>query len=93
MNRPTAPSGKKAPNFAQASLLPLQKAEDCCHQAEPVAEPSAAARPAGNARYSWKVQGMDCPACARKVEVAVQQVAGVTQTQVVFATEKLVVDA
>ncbi|WP_170997956.1 cation transporter, partial [Escherichia coli] len=44
-------------------------------------------------RYSWKVSGMDCAACARKVENAVRQLAGVNQVQVLFATEKLVVDA
>lgn len=42
---------------------------------------------------SWKVSGMDCAACARKVENAVRQLAGVNQVQVLFATEKLVVDA
>lgn len=36
---------------------------------------------------------MDCAACARKVENAVRQVGGVNQVQVLFATEKLVVDA
>lgn len=36
---------------------------------------------------------MDCAACARKVENAVRQLAGVNQVQVLFATEKLVVDA
>lgn len=44
-------------------------------------------------RYSWKVSGMDCAACARKVENAVRQVSGVNQVQVLFATEKLVVDS
>jgi Cd2+/Zn2+-exporting ATPase len=36
---------------------------------------------------------MDCAACARKVENAARQVSGVNQAQVLFATEKLVVDA
>lgn len=36
---------------------------------------------------------MDCAACARKVENAVRQIRGVNQAQVLFATEKLVVDA
>ena len=36
---------------------------------------------------------MDCAACARKVENAVRQLAGVNQVQVLFATENLVVDA
>ena len=35
---------------------------------------------------------MDCPSCARKIETAVSRVEGVQQAQVLFATEKLVVD-
>ncbi len=41
--------------------------------------------------YSWKVDGMDCPSCARKVETAVAKLAGVDEAKVLFATEKLVV--
>ncbi|WP_117233261.1 zinc/cadmium/mercury/lead-transporting ATPase [Vibrio maerlii] len=41
--------------------------------------------------YSWKVDGMDCPSCARKVETAVTKLAGVDEAKVLFATEKLVV--
>lgn len=44
-------------------------------------------------RFSWKVQGMDCPSCAQKIETAALKVAGVKQAKVLFATEKLVVDA
>jgi len=40
---------------------------------------------------SWVVQGMDCPACAQKVEKAVSSIDGVTSTQVRFATQKLVI--
>ncbi|VDZ85952.1 Lead, cadmium, zinc and mercury-transporting ATPase [Kluyvera intermedia] len=36
---------------------------------------------------------MDCAACARKVETAARQVSGVKQAKVLFATEKLLVDA
>ena len=36
---------------------------------------------------------MDCPSCARKIETAVLKIAAVTQAKVLFATEKLVVDA
>lgn len=36
---------------------------------------------------------MDCPSCARKVETAVGNLSGVEQVKVLFATEKLVVDA
>ncbi len=40
---------------------------------------------------TWKVAGMDCPSCARKVEKATGSLPGVSSTRVVFATEKLVV--
>lgn len=40
---------------------------------------------------SWLVSGMDCPACARKVEKAVIAIPGVIEAKVLFATEKLVV--
>ncbi|MGR5554896.1 zinc/cadmium/mercury/lead-transporting ATPase [Vibrio fortis] len=40
---------------------------------------------------SWLVSGMDCPACARKVEKAVLAIPGVIEAKVLFATEKLVV--
>ncbi|MGR5059170.1 zinc/cadmium/mercury/lead-transporting ATPase [Vibrio rotiferianus] len=43
-------------------------------------------------RHSWLVSGMDCPACAQKLEKAISSVEGVTNAKVLFATEKLVVD-
>jgi Cd2+/Zn2+-exporting ATPase len=49
--------------------------------------------PESGNRYSWVVNGMDCAACARKVENAVKQVPGVSHVQVLFATEKLLVSA
>ncbi|MCW6540165.1 zinc/cadmium/mercury/lead-transporting ATPase [Yersinia ruckeri] len=48
---------------------------------------------ADHQRYSWQIKGMDCPSCARKVETAVGNLSGVEQVKVLFATEKLVVDA
>lgn len=47
----------------------------------------------GNQQYSWRVEGMDCPACARKIENAVSGLKGVSRAKVLFATEKLVIDA
>ncbi|WP_114787922.1 zinc/cadmium/mercury/lead-transporting ATPase [Vibrio tetraodonis] len=41
--------------------------------------------------HSWKITGMDCPSCAKKIETAVNKVAGVMDAKVLFATEKLVV--
>ncbi|MFS9382702.1 Zn(II)/Cd(II)/Pb(II) translocating P-type ATPase ZntA [Citrobacter sp. ANG330] len=88
-----AHDGKKAPQFSSFKPAPgPQKTEDCCCEgacssAQPVVETVK------GTRYSWKVAGMDCAACARKVENAVRQVSGVNQVQVLFATEKLVVDS
>ncbi|WP_337263145.1 MULTISPECIES: zinc/cadmium/mercury/lead-transporting ATPase [unclassified Serratia (in: enterobacteria)] len=53
----------------------------------------AAAPPSGSQRFSWKVTGMDCPSCAKKIENAVMTIPGVASARVLFATEKLVVDA
>ncbi|CAI1994986.1 Lead, cadmium, zinc and mercury-transporting ATPase [Serratia quinivorans] len=53
----------------------------------------AAAPLSGSRRYSWKVTGMDCPSCAKKIENAVTALPGVDNARVLFATEKLVVDA
>lgn len=46
-----------------------------------------------NARItkSWKVNGMDCPSCAKKIETAVSKVEGIIEAKVLFATEKLVI--
>ena len=41
---------------------------------------------------SWKVFGMDCPSCAKKIEKAVEKIHGVDKVQVLFATEKLLVN-
>ncbi|EEB45706.1 cadmium-exporting ATPase [Providencia alcalifaciens DSM 30120] len=39
------------------------------------------------------MRGMDCPSCAAKIENAITQIREVAQAKVLFATEKLVVDA
>ncbi|EHZ6872445.1 zinc/cadmium/mercury/lead-transporting ATPase [Providencia rettgeri] len=48
---------------------------------------------AAGQRFSWIIRGMDCPSCANKIETAVRQISEVKQAKVLFATEKLVVDA
>ncbi|MGE6982056.1 Zn(II)/Cd(II)/Pb(II) translocating P-type ATPase ZntA [Kluyvera intermedia] len=84
---------KKAPQFSSFKLAPAPQAQDdcCCDSQCATAEP--AVETALEARYIWVVNGMDCAACARKVETAARQVAGVKQAKVLFATEKLLVDA
>lgn len=85
--------GKKVPQFSSFKPAPApQKADDCCCEGGCSTTPTVSDTVIGT-RYSWKVAGMDCAACARKVENAVRQVSGVNQVQVLFATEKLVVDA
>jgi len=56
-------------------------------------EDDPSAPPSGTQQYSWKVEGMDCPACARKIENSVAGLDGVNRARVLFATEKLVIDA
>lgn len=80
------PIHKPTPHFAQATLRPLApEGANAPRQEAPA--------PKNTTRYSWQVRGMDCAACARKVENAARQQSGVASVQVLFATEKLVVDA
>ena len=77
-------------------VRPAQTAATCCGEAgcgsgdSPDEESD---RPAPGASWSWLISGMDCPACARKIENAVNQIEAVTRARVMFATEKLVVNA
>ncbi|HIF9136124.1 TPA: zinc/cadmium/mercury/lead-transporting ATPase [Photobacterium damselae] len=41
---------------------------------------------------SWKVDGMDCPSCAAKLEKAITSLEPVETAKVMFATEKLIVN-
>ena len=41
----------------------------------------------------WHIAGMDCPSCARKIETAVQKLPQVQRARVIFASEKLLVEA
>ncbi|ANG94604.1 Zn(II)/Cd(II)/Pb(II) translocating P-type ATPase ZntA [Enterobacteriaceae bacterium 155047] len=89
MSTPDIP--KKAPQFSTLKLNPVAaKAPCCCDKA---CETPPETLPETGIRFSWIVNGMDCAACARKVENAVKQVAGVRHVQVLFTTEKLVVSA
>ena len=90
MSTPETP--KKVPQFSALKLAPLPAKEACCAADHGPVQAEAVA-PVQGQHYSWVVNGMDCAACARKVETAVRQVAGVNHVQVLFATEKLLVDA
>lgn len=88
---PTSESDKKSvPQFAGLKFAPAVEKTACGVCCEERSEPQTTP---DDARYSWIVSGMDCAACARKVENAVLQVAGVNRVQVLFSTEKLFVDA
>ena len=94
MPAPTSsPELKKAPQFAAVKLRPIEeKTTSCCAGGHCEARETPEITAEGE-RYSWQVDGMDCAACARKVENAVRQIEGVGQVQVAFATEKLIVVA
>ena len=66
---------------------------DSCCSADSGEEDSQASSQATVATFtqSWKVSGMDCPSCAKKIETAINKISGVVHTKVLFATEKLVV--
>lgn len=84
---------KNVPQFSTLRFAPAAaEKETCCCEADCTDNTAPAEDTTGN-RFSWNVSGMDCAACARKVENAARQVAGVNHVQVMFATEKLVVTA
>jgi len=83
------PETKHAPHFAAVKMRPMSA---CCSASQNESAATPEPELAGD-RYSWLVSGMDCAACARKVENAVRQLTGVKQVQVAFATEKLTVVA
>lgn len=89
MSTPETP--KKVLQFSALKLSPVPSKDDCC--CEGACETQTQTLPESGNRYSWVVNGMDCAACARKVENAVKQVPGVSHVQVLFATEKLLVSA
>lgn len=93
MSTPEA-QDKKVPQFSSFKLKPVTaQADSCCTESACATATPPENAPLNEARYRWLVEGMDCAACARKVETAVRQVEGVSQVQVVFATEKLLVNA
>ncbi|WP_163304259.1 Zn(II)/Cd(II)/Pb(II) translocating P-type ATPase ZntA [Enterobacter ludwigii] len=90
MSTPETP--KKVPQFSALKLSPVPAKDDCCCDGACETQNTPPLPESAN-RYSWVVNGMDCAACARKVENAVKQVPGVSHVQVLFATEKLLVSA
>ncbi|MBW3694584.1 zinc/cadmium/mercury/lead-transporting ATPase [Vibrio sp. T187] len=68
--------------------------DSCCSSADVGEEdsPGLAELSTDTLTQSWQVSGMDCPACAKKIENAIRSIDGVIQAKVLFATEKLVVN-
>ncbi|WP_312689782.1 Zn(II)/Cd(II)/Pb(II) translocating P-type ATPase ZntA [Kosakonia sp.] len=94
MTAPTPPSQQnKAPQFAAVKLRPMPEKSHACCADEACENRAIEESPVGGERFSWHVSGMDCAACARKVENAVRQLDGINGVQVAFATEKLTVVA
>ncbi|UMM02190.1 zinc/cadmium/mercury/lead-transporting ATPase [Vibrio campbellii] len=81
-------------NITQATVVTSE--DSCCSggscSSDSVEDEGPAEPLESSIRHSWLVSGMDCPACAQKLEKAISSVEGVTNAKVLFATEKLVVD-
>ncbi|WP_353613821.1 zinc/cadmium/mercury/lead-transporting ATPase [Mangrovibacter phragmitis] len=99
---PPTSSQRQVPSLSTARLKPVASSAEqssCCQgktaccAATANAESEAGKMQAASQRFQWRVEGMDCAACARKVETAVRQLSEAKQVQVVFSSEKLVVDA
>ncbi|ROP24260.1 zinc/cadmium/mercury/lead-transporting ATPase [Vibrio crassostreae] len=77
---------------SSSSVAPSSSGDDCC-SSDNGEEDSQSLPSSFDAQFSksWLVAGMDCPACARKIENAISNIDGVIQAKVLFATEKLVV--
>ena len=68
----------------------------CCRATESAAEEQTLEaeliQSAHSNTFSWKVQNMDCPSCASKLEKALSGIDGVETAKVMFATQKLIVN-
>ncbi|MDA0151744.1 zinc/cadmium/mercury/lead-transporting ATPase [Vibrio sp. Makdt] len=76
-----------------SSSTTVASSGDGCCSSDSGEEDSQSSTITNDAQFSksWLVSGMDCPACARKIEKAISNIDGVIQAKVLFATEKLVV--
>ena len=44
-------------------------------------------------KYTFKIEGLDCPVCASKLATKMAEIYGVNNVKINFLTEKLTVDA
>ncbi|MBO1519208.1 heavy metal translocating P-type ATPase [Oceanisphaera pacifica] len=65
--------------------------ESCCnHDITQVNEQAATNNEFhAGASHAWRIQGMDCPSCAAKIETALHRLPGVLSAEVRFVTERL----
>jgi len=89
----TSQNPQNTPQFSHSKFSPLKAEAEhaCCAEGDTCASSEEKTAIDSGDRYSWHVEGMDCAACARKVENAVKNIPDVQQVQVLFATEKLLV--
>lgn len=90
-------SSKPRPTIKKISMMTSVTAEtSCCSEAGCGSGSDAdeeSDRRGSAERFSWIISGMDCPSCARKIETAVSKLSEVDTARVLYATEKLVVNA
>lgn len=65
--------------------------ESCCnHDITQVNEQATTNNSShAGAAHAWRIQGMDCPSCAAKIETALHRLPGVLSAEVRFVTERL----
>ncbi len=85
-------AGTSSACCSSSSATVASSGDGCC-SSDSGEEDSQSSTIKNDAQFSksWLVSGMDCPACARKIEKAISNIDGVIQAKVLFATEKLVV--
>ena len=85
-------AGTSSACCSSSSATVASSGDGCC-SSDSGEEDSQSSTITNDAQFSksWLVSGMDCQACARKVEKAISNIDGVIQAKVLFATEKLVV--
>lgn len=95
---PSQTGSCSSPKIATIQMADVSATESgCCSSnscssgADPTDEEGESGSSSARFTQSWKVNGMDCPSCARKIETAVNRVEGVLEAKVLFATEKLVI--
>ncbi|WP_394127714.1 zinc/cadmium/mercury/lead-transporting ATPase [Vibrio hepatarius] len=95
---PSQTGSCSSPKIATIQMADVSTTESgCCSSnscssgADPTDEEGESGSSSARFTQSWKVNGMDCPSCARKIETAVNRVEGVLEAKVLFATEKLVI--